>query len=210
MIDVEGTPQSLSGVFAELCAHRASCTFASTGAVGNKAQGGPPSSGVYSSSVAPVVSQVSSPFPHSAAANAPPYTPDASADYSQYNQAYTQVNTDGSSVCESVQQRSLTRQVRDVEEMRIILDIWTDKMRVDLAGSSASLHLSLLLSFVYPSTEKKSWRLPTGCFSAPLILYSFFSPSCRAVFIFSTCTSCPASDTSDVCSSLNGNYNKLL
>ncbi|KAF6734319.1 Ribonucleoprotein PTB-binding 2 [Oryzias melastigma] len=60
------------------------------GAVGNKAQGGQPSSGVYTSAVAPGVSQGPSPFQHAAAATAPPYTPDAATDYSQYNQAYTQ------------------------------------------------------------------------------------------------------------------------
>lgn len=167
----------------QLSAHLHVCLRCRPGAVGNKAQGGQPSSGVYTSAVAPGVSQGPSPFQHAAAATAPPYTPDAATDYSQYNQAYTQVNTDGSSVCESVQRRSLTRRVREVEAMRLILDIWTDRMRVDLAGSSASLHLSLLPSFVYPSAEKKSWRPPTGCFSAPLILYSF-SPLLSSCFYF--------------------------
>ncbi|XP_067452536.1 ribonucleoprotein PTB-binding 2 isoform X2 [Thunnus thynnus] len=61
------------------------------GSVGAKAQGGQPGSGVYGSSVAPVVSQGSGSFSHSAAATtAAPYSTDASTDYSQYNQAYTQ------------------------------------------------------------------------------------------------------------------------
>ncbi|XP_035504376.2 ribonucleoprotein PTB-binding 2 isoform X2 [Scophthalmus maximus] len=68
------------------------------GSVGSKAQGGQPGPGMYSGSVAPVVSQGSASFSHSAAAAAAaaaaattaPYTADTSADYSQYNQAYTQ------------------------------------------------------------------------------------------------------------------------
>ncbi|KAI3368567.1 hypothetical protein L3Q82_025573, partial [Scortum barcoo] len=62
------------------------------GSVGAKAQGGQPGSGVYGTSVAPVVSQGSGSFPHSAAATTTaPYSNDTSTDYSQYNQAYTQV-----------------------------------------------------------------------------------------------------------------------
>ncbi|XP_070765484.1 ribonucleoprotein PTB-binding 2 [Enoplosus armatus] len=61
------------------------------GSVGSKAQGGQPGSGVYGTSVAPVVSQGSASFSHSAAATTTaPYTTDTSTDYSQYNQAYTQ------------------------------------------------------------------------------------------------------------------------
>ncbi|XP_013768852.1 LOW QUALITY PROTEIN: ribonucleoprotein PTB-binding 2 [Pundamilia nyererei] len=61
------------------------------GSVGSKAQGGQPSAAVYNSSVAPVVSQGSGSYSHSAAATtAAPYTTDSSTDYSQYNQAYTQ------------------------------------------------------------------------------------------------------------------------
>ncbi|KAG7470261.1 hypothetical protein JOB18_033403 [Solea senegalensis] len=61
------------------------------GTVGSKAQGRQATSGVYSSSVAPVVSQGSGSFSHSVAATTnAPYSTDASADYSQYNQAYTQ------------------------------------------------------------------------------------------------------------------------
>ncbi|XP_031616086.2 ribonucleoprotein PTB-binding 2 [Oreochromis aureus] len=61
------------------------------GSVGSKAQGGQPSSAVYNSSVAPVVSQGSGSYSHSAAATtAAPYSTDSSTDYSQYNQAYTQ------------------------------------------------------------------------------------------------------------------------
>uniref|UniRef100_A0A671VXP7 Ribonucleoprotein PTB-binding 1 n=1 Tax=Sparus aurata TaxID=8175 RepID=A0A671VXP7_SPAAU len=61
------------------------------GSVGSKAQGGQPGSGVYGSTVAPVVSQGSGSFTHSAAATTTaPYSTDTSTDYSQYNQAYTQ------------------------------------------------------------------------------------------------------------------------
>ncbi|XP_039985603.1 ribonucleoprotein PTB-binding 2 isoform X2 [Xiphias gladius] len=61
------------------------------GSVGSKPQGGQPGSGVYSSSVAPVVSQGSGSFSHSAAATTTaPYGTDTSTDYSQYNPAYTQ------------------------------------------------------------------------------------------------------------------------
>lgn len=70
----------------------------SSGSVGSKAQAGQPGSGVYGSSVAPVVSQGSSSFSHSAASTTTaPYSTDTSTDYSQYNQAYPQVlqrNTD--------------------------------------------------------------------------------------------------------------------
>lgn len=66
--------------------------YSSIGSVGSKAQGGQPSAAVYNSSVAPVVSQGSGSYSHSAAATtAAPYTTDSSTDYSQYNQAYTQV-----------------------------------------------------------------------------------------------------------------------
>ncbi|XP_069009270.1 ribonucleoprotein PTB-binding 2 isoform X2 [Embiotoca jacksoni] len=61
------------------------------GSVGNKAQAGHPGPGVYGGSVAPVVSQGSGSFSHSAAATTTaPYSTDTSTDYSQYNQAYTQ------------------------------------------------------------------------------------------------------------------------
>ncbi|XP_026179250.1 ribonucleoprotein PTB-binding 2 isoform X2 [Mastacembelus armatus] len=61
------------------------------GSMGSKAQGGQPASGVYGGSVAPVVSQGSSSFSHSAAATTTaPYSTDTSTDYTQYNQAYTQ------------------------------------------------------------------------------------------------------------------------
>ncbi|XP_008284583.1 ribonucleoprotein PTB-binding 2 [Stegastes partitus] len=61
------------------------------GSVGSKAQGGQPGSGVYGGSVAPVVSQGSGSFSHSATATTTaPYSTDTSTDYSQYNQAYTQ------------------------------------------------------------------------------------------------------------------------
>ncbi|KAM3875701.1 ribonucleoprotein PTB-binding 2 [Diretmus argenteus] len=61
------------------------------GPVGSKGQGGQPGSGVYGSSVAPVVSQGSCSLSHSAAATATvPYSTDTSVDYSQYSQAYTQ------------------------------------------------------------------------------------------------------------------------
>lgn len=64
----------------------------SSGSVGSKAQGGQPGAGVYSSTVAPVASQGSSSFSHSAAATTTaPYSTDTSTDYSQYSQAYTQV-----------------------------------------------------------------------------------------------------------------------
>lgn len=63
-----------------------------SGSVGNKPQGGQPGTGVYGSPVAPVVSQGSGPFPHSTVATTPaPYPSDTSADFTQYNQAYTQV-----------------------------------------------------------------------------------------------------------------------
>ncbi|XP_075944780.1 ribonucleoprotein PTB-binding 2 [Anarhichas minor] len=60
------------------------------GSVGpGKVQGGPP--GMYGSSVAPVVSQGSGSFSHSAAATTTAqYGADTATDYSQYNQAYTQ------------------------------------------------------------------------------------------------------------------------
>ncbi|XP_054861270.1 ribonucleoprotein PTB-binding 2 isoform X2 [Amphiprion ocellaris] len=61
------------------------------GSVGSKPQGGQPASGVYGNSVAPVVSQGSGSFSHSATATTTaPYSTDTSTDYSQYNQAYTQ------------------------------------------------------------------------------------------------------------------------
>ncbi|XP_051803560.1 ribonucleoprotein PTB-binding 2 isoform X2 [Acanthochromis polyacanthus] len=61
------------------------------GSVGSKPQGGQPASGVYGNSVAPVVSQASGSFSHSATATTTaPYSTDTSTDYSQYNQAYTQ------------------------------------------------------------------------------------------------------------------------
>ncbi|XP_041646684.1 ribonucleoprotein PTB-binding 2 isoform X2 [Cheilinus undulatus] len=61
------------------------------GSVGSKAQGAQPGTGVYGSSVAPVVSQGSASFSHSGTATTTaPYTTDTSTDYSQYNQAYTQ------------------------------------------------------------------------------------------------------------------------
>ncbi|XP_034035453.1 ribonucleoprotein PTB-binding 2 [Thalassophryne amazonica] len=61
------------------------------GSVGSKAQGGQPASGVYGSSVAPVVSQGFGSFSHSSAPTpTAPYSSEASVDYSQYNQAYTQ------------------------------------------------------------------------------------------------------------------------
>lgn len=63
-----------------------------SGSVGSKAQGGQPGSGMYGTSVAPVASQGSSSFSHgSAATTTAPYSTDTSTDYSQYNQAYTQV-----------------------------------------------------------------------------------------------------------------------
>ena len=63
-----------------------------SGSVGSKAQGGPPASGVYGSPVNPVVSQGSSSYSHSSTATTPaPYSSDTSTDYSQYNQAYSQV-----------------------------------------------------------------------------------------------------------------------
>ncbi|XP_068176037.1 ribonucleoprotein PTB-binding 2 [Antennarius striatus] len=61
------------------------------GSVGSKTQGGQPASGLYPTSVAPVVSQSSGSFSHSGAATTTaPYSTDTSSDYSQYNQAYTQ------------------------------------------------------------------------------------------------------------------------
>ncbi|XP_029001964.1 ribonucleoprotein PTB-binding 2 isoform X2 [Betta splendens] len=61
------------------------------GSVGTKAHGGQSGSGVYGASVAPVVSQASSSFSHSAATStSAAYATDTSTDYSQYNQAYTQ------------------------------------------------------------------------------------------------------------------------
>ncbi|XP_047443611.1 ribonucleoprotein PTB-binding 2 isoform X2 [Mugil cephalus] len=61
------------------------------GSVGSKAQAGPPGSGVYGGSVAPVASQSAGSFSHSAAATTTaPYSTDTPADYSQYNQAYSQ------------------------------------------------------------------------------------------------------------------------
>ncbi|XP_068445812.1 ribonucleoprotein PTB-binding 2 [Clinocottus analis] len=61
------------------------------GSVGSKVQGGPPGSGMYGSSVAPVVSQGSGSFSHNAAATTTAqYSTDTSTEYSQYNQAYTQ------------------------------------------------------------------------------------------------------------------------
>lgn len=62
------------------------------GSLGSKSQVGQPSSGVYGTSAAPVASQSSGSFAHSATATtAAPYSADTSTDYSQYNQAYTQV-----------------------------------------------------------------------------------------------------------------------
>lgn len=62
------------------------------GSVGNKAQGGQPGSGVYGGSVAPVVSQGSGSYSHNVSATTTAqYSTDTSTDYSQYNQAYTQV-----------------------------------------------------------------------------------------------------------------------
>lgn len=67
----------------------------STGSVGSKAQARQPSPGVYNNSIAPVVSQGSGSYSHSSAATTnAPYSTDASTDYSQYNQAYTQVRQD--------------------------------------------------------------------------------------------------------------------
>ncbi|XP_062252174.1 ribonucleoprotein PTB-binding 2 [Platichthys flesus] len=61
------------------------------GSVGSKTQGGQPGSGMYSTSVAPVASQASGSFSHSAApTTTAQYSTDTSTDYSQYNQAYTQ------------------------------------------------------------------------------------------------------------------------
>ncbi|KAM8875498.1 ribonucleoprotein PTB-binding 2 isoform 2-T3 [Spinachia spinachia] len=61
------------------------------GSVGGKVQGGHPGAGMYGSSVAPVVSQGSGSFSHSAAATTTAqYSTDSSTDYSQYNQAYSQ------------------------------------------------------------------------------------------------------------------------
>lgn len=62
------------------------------GSLGNKAQVGQAGSGVYGASAAPVASQSSGSFSHSAAATSTaPYSTDTAADYSQYSQAYTQV-----------------------------------------------------------------------------------------------------------------------
>lgn len=62
------------------------------GSLGSKSQVGQPSSGVYGTSAAPVASQSSGSFAHSATATTTaPYSADTSTDYSQYNQAYTQV-----------------------------------------------------------------------------------------------------------------------
>ncbi|XP_029285450.1 ribonucleoprotein PTB-binding 2 [Cottoperca gobio] len=61
------------------------------GSVGSKGQGGQPGSGVYGSSVAPIVSQGSGSYSHSAGApTTAQYSTDTSTDYSQYNPAYTQ------------------------------------------------------------------------------------------------------------------------
>uniref|UniRef100_G3NVS9 Ribonucleoprotein PTB-binding 1 n=1 Tax=Gasterosteus aculeatus aculeatus TaxID=481459 RepID=G3NVS9_GASAC len=61
------------------------------GSVGSKVQGGHPPSGMYGSSVAPVVSQGSGSFSHSTAATTTAqYSADTCTDYSQYNQAYSQ------------------------------------------------------------------------------------------------------------------------
>ncbi|XP_056271284.1 ribonucleoprotein PTB-binding 2 isoform X2 [Pseudoliparis swirei] len=63
------------------------------GSAGGKVHGGQPGGpGMYGSLVAPVVSQGSASFSHSAAAatTTAQYGADTSADYSQYNQAYTQ------------------------------------------------------------------------------------------------------------------------
>nr|XP_057929780.1 ribonucleoprotein PTB-binding 2 isoform X1 [Doryrhamphus excisus] len=61
------------------------------GSLGSKPQGGQPGSAMYSNTSAPIVSQGSGSFSHSAAApTTTPYSTDASTDYSQYNQAYTQ------------------------------------------------------------------------------------------------------------------------
>lgn len=58
-----------------------------------KAQGGQPGTGVYGTTVPSVVSQSSASFSHNTVATtAAPYSADAAADYSQYNQAYTQVS----------------------------------------------------------------------------------------------------------------------
>lgn len=75
------------------CNSKSSSTAsASPGSVGSKAHGGQSGSGVYGSSVAPVVSQASSSFSHSAATStSTPYSTDTATDYSQYSQAYTQV-----------------------------------------------------------------------------------------------------------------------
>lgn len=154
----------------------------SSGSVGSKAQGGQPGSGVYGSSVAPVVSQSSSSFSHSASATTTaPYSTDTSTDYSQYSQAYPQVlqhNThplhtrnaelgcwmcacecygvqtvgemdgcwiDRCMMSAAVTEWAVTRGGREVEEMRMGMDIWTDRMREDLAESAVCLHLSLSL-----------------------------------------------------------------
>ncbi|XP_024909794.1 ribonucleoprotein PTB-binding 2 isoform X2 [Cynoglossus semilaevis] len=61
------------------------------GSVGSKAQARQPSPGVYNNTIAPVVSQGSGSYSYSSAATTnAPYSTDASTDYSQYNQAYTQ------------------------------------------------------------------------------------------------------------------------
>ncbi|XP_061594706.1 ribonucleoprotein PTB-binding 2 [Cololabis saira] len=61
------------------------------GSVGGKAQGGQPGTGMYGSPVTPAVSQGSSSFSHNATATTlAPYSSESPADYSQYNQAYTQ------------------------------------------------------------------------------------------------------------------------
>ncbi|KAK7888988.1 hypothetical protein WMY93_024548 [Mugilogobius chulae] len=60
------------------------------GSMGAKAPSGPPGAAVYTGPVAPVVSQTSSSFSHSAATTSAPYSTDTSTDYSQYSQAYTQ------------------------------------------------------------------------------------------------------------------------
>ncbi|KAM6921096.1 ribonucleoprotein PTB-binding 2 [Xenentodon cancila] len=61
------------------------------GSVGSKAQGGQPGAAMYGSQGTPAVSQGSSSFSHNATATAlAPYSSESPADYSQYNQAYTQ------------------------------------------------------------------------------------------------------------------------
>lgn len=165
-----------------------------SGSVGSKAQGGQPGSGVYGSTVAPVVSQGSGSFTHSTAATTTaPYSTDTSTDYSQYNQAYTQVlkrththqaqvkgygdrchrrgsvtqpkmwegvnrwSMDGyimsGWMSSAVTEWAVTMGGRVVKEMRMGLDIWTDRMREDFGRERC----------VFPSVSA-----PFLCLNAPL------------------------------------------